>query len=308
MKNIFLQLFSIAVAVLLWYFVNSESNLALVGFSASIEVKDLPQSQVITAQSHRQAQITVKGPSFLVSKLSATPPLVRVRLPKELQGRYLAPLLKSEIDLPPSVQIVSIEPAEVKFSFDKLATKRVAVVVPRIGALGESYIVHDVEIAPSEVQLTGPESELASITSIETYPLDLRSIKEDFSRNLNIRLPGPHLDSNITQVTVDVDIDLVILERKFIGIPIEIRSESPNKDLTIQPNTITVDVNGPRELVKSLQSSNIRAFVNLDSQSDNKTLALEVEVPKGAHVTKLDPAEVKLAPVKVKQQKVKKKS
>ena len=189
MKNNLLRLFSVGMAIVLWYFVNSENNLSLVGFSAPIEVRDLPVDRVITSQTHRQAQVTVKGPAFLISKLSSSPPVVRIRLPKDVENRYLAPLPRSELELPPSVQIVSIEPAEVKITLDKLVKKTVPVVVPRIGTLGESFIVRDVEISPSEVELSGPEGEISSITSVETYPLDLRTAKEDFKRNLNIVFP-----------------------------------------------------------------------------------------------------------------------
>lgn len=294
MRNNLLRLFSIAMAVALWYFVNSDNNLSLVGFSAPIEIKDLPADRVLTGQTHRQAQVTVKGPAFLISKLSSSPPVVRIRLPKDVDNRYVAPLPRSELDLPPSVQIVSIEPGEVKFTFDKLVKKRVPVVVPRIGTLGESFIVRDVEISPSEVELAGPEGELSSITSIETYPLDLRTAKEDFKRTLNIRLPGPHIQADEGQVKVAVDIDLVLMDRRFAAIPVQLEGGESVSLLKSQPATVVVTVSGPRELIKTLQPANVRALAKLQSDSEGKMVPIDIDVPTGVTLEQVEPLQVKV--------------
>lgn len=294
MKNLFLRLFSVGVAIVLWYFVNSESNLTLVGFSAPIEIRDLSKDKVVTSQSSRQAHVAVKGPSFLVSKLSAAPPGVRIRVPKDAESRYVAPLLKSELDLPPSVQIVSIEPSEVKFTFDKLAKKKVPVVVPRIGALGDSHIVREVNISPSEIEIAGPEGELVGVTSIETYPLDFRTATNDFTRILNIRVPGSHIEAEENQVSVSVDIDLVILERQVPAVPVEIRGDGNAARWKTNPPTVVVEVSGARELIKALQSSAVKAYVDADDLTEGKTVSVKVDVPTGTHVTKTEPSQIKI--------------
>ncbi len=293
MKNLLLRFFSVIMAIVLWYFVNSESNLTLVGFSAPIEVTDLAKDKVLTWQSHRQAHVTVKGPSFLVSKLSSAPPLVRIRLPKDVDNRYIAPLPRSELDLPPSVQIVSIEPAEVKFTFDKLVKKKVPVVVPRIGALGDSYVVRDVNISPSEIEISGPDGELAGVTSVETYPLDFRTATSDFKRVLNVRLPAPHIEADENQVKVVVDIDLVILERQIASLPVIIRGANAAR-LKTNPAVVDIDVSGARETVKSLQQTSVHAYISSDDAVEGRVAALQIEVPEGIEVTKVSPQQVRV--------------
>ena len=294
MKGLILRVFSVFVAVALWYFVNSESNLTLVSFLAPIEIQDLPNSRIVTFQSHRQAQVTVKGPAFLISKLSSNPPLVRIPAPKEGDSRMLVPLLKSQLNLPQTVQIVSIEPAEVKFTFDRLVTKKVPVVVPRIGALGDSYIVREVEIAPSEVSISGPENDLQAITSVETYPLDLRTAQEDFARSINLRLPGSHVESDEDKVQVKVDIDLVILDRVFSQVPIEVRSLENLQKLRTLPAAVDVVVSGAREQVKGLLVSDVQAFVSVNDFSEGKSYSLDIDLPKGVKLVSVTPKIVKV--------------
>ena len=294
MKGLILRVFSVLVAVALWYFVNSESNLTLVSFLAPIEIQDLPNGRIVTLQSHRQAQVTVKGPAFLISKLSSNPPLVRIPAPKEGDSRMLVPLLKSQLNLPQTVQIVSIEPAEVKFTFDRLVTKKVPVVVPRIGALGDSYIVREVEIAPSEVNISGPESDLQAITSVETYPLDLRTAQEDFTRSINLRLPGSHVESDQDKVQIKVDIDLVILDRVFTQIPIEVRSLENLQKLKTNPALVDVLVSGAREQVKGLLASDIQAFVSISDFSEGRSYSLDIALPKGIKLISTTPKVAKV--------------
>lgn len=294
MKGLILRVFSVLVAVALWYFVNSESNLTLVSFLAPIEIQDLPNGRIVTLQSHRQAQVTVKGPAFLISKLSSNPPLVRIPAPKEGDSRMLVPLLKSQLNLPQTVQIVSIEPAEVKFTFDRLVTKKVPVVVPRIGALGDSYIVREVEIAPSEVNISGPESDLQAITSVETYPLDLRTAQEDFTRSINLRLPGSHVESDQDKVQIKVDIDLVILDRVFTQIPIEVRSLENLQKLKTNPALVDVLVSGAREQVKGLLASDIQAFVSVSDFSEGRSYSLDIALPKGIKLISTTPKVAKV--------------
>jgi YbbR domain-containing protein len=294
MKGFVLRLFSLLVAVALWYFVNSESNLTLVSFLAPIELQDLANNRIVTFQSHRQAQVTVKGPAFLISKLSSNPPLFRIPAPKDGDSRMVVPLLKSQLDLPQTVQIVSIEPAEIKFNFDQLVKKKVPVVVPRIGALGDSYIVRDVEIAPSEVTISGPESDLQAITSVETYPLDLRTVSEDFTRSINLRLPGNHIESDQDKVNIKIDIDLVVLDRVFTQIPLEIRSLESLQKLKTVPSIVDVLVSGPREQVKGLLVSDIQAFVSASDFSEGKSFPIDIDLPKGIKLISTTPKVVKV--------------
>ena len=80
-KNLGLKLISLVFAIILAYFVNSEGNTSIVGFVVPVEFQNVPSDKVLLRPSHRQVEVTIKGPSFVISKVAAEPRVFKVRLP-----------------------------------------------------------------------------------------------------------------------------------------------------------------------------------------------------------------------------------
>lgn len=297
MKNIILKLFSLGVAIILWYVVNSEGNLTVVTFSSQIEVRDVPAGRVVLEQSHKHAEVNIKGPSFLVSKIAAAPPAFRLRVPADSGNKPVVPLSKSMLELPPYVTIISVDPPEVELTFDNLGEKRVPVVVPRIGSLEESLVVKDLTIVPSQVVVTGPQSELETLTSIETYPLDLRDAKASIERTINLRSSSSRLELSETQVLLRVTIEPIQQQRRFVSLPIEIRAASDSgSKIAVDPVRVAVEVTGPRAQMKELSQKEIIPFVRVGNDDEQGArLPISVELPRGVTLLSLDPDTVTLS-------------
>ncbi len=308
MKGATLPIFSLLLALGLWYFVNSEGNHTIVSFQAPIQVLNLPSTQVVTSQNHRQAQVTVKGPAFLVAKLASNPPILKVPAPKEGESRMVVPLLKSELDLPKNVQIASIEPSEVRFTFDRVVQRVVPVVVPRIGALGESLIIRSVEISPSEVEIRGPESEIQRLLNVETYPLDFRQITNDHNQSIGIRLPDSLIESDVDKVEVNVDVERVLLEREFLSIPVVVRNLEGVLPFRANPAEVSVVLSGPRDDIRGLGSDKIKAFVNAVDAIEGKAYGIVIEAPKGISTVRIKPDSVRITRATAGGNQLKKKS
>ena len=72
--NLLLKLVSLLAAILLAYSVHSDRNTSVLSFNVPIEIKNPPDDKVLVKPTRRLAQVTVRGPSFLVGPLVSSPP------------------------------------------------------------------------------------------------------------------------------------------------------------------------------------------------------------------------------------------
>src|SRR4051812_12898463 len=115
MRNLSLKIFSFLCAAMLAYFVHSDTNEGEIGISVPVELKGLPADKIVILPLERRAQISIKGPSFLLSQIYASPPAFKVRIPEEAGNEWVGLLNKKDLGLPPGVQIMRVDPPEMKF-------------------------------------------------------------------------------------------------------------------------------------------------------------------------------------------------
>ena len=297
MKNLGLKLFSLAVAVMLFAFVNSDANTTVTEYLAPVELRNLPRDKILVAPLGRQVRVTVKGPTALVSRLATTPPAIKVSLPDDLGMRISASLSAESLSLPPYVQVQKIDPQEVDFTFDNLVAKQVNVRVPRIGNVADRLSLDKLDVEPSHVTISGPESELKGITEVDTYPLDLRDIEHDFSRDLALRPHGALTEAAPSSVKVSVKISAVKGTRSFAPLRLEIRSMT-GKKLVAAPDAVSVTVSGPVGALNELKAEQVVPFVRVrDTFARNQEFEVQVDLPVGFTTALVEPSRIVLSEV-----------
>jgi len=205
-ENLDLKLFSLLLAIVLAYVVNSERNTSVIGIVVPLEIQNVPTNKIMVWPAKREAQVTVKGPSFLVGPITSSPPVFKVHLPNDLKNRFVLSLKGSDLVLPPLVQVLSIEPSEMELLFDDLDTREVPVEVPRIGKLADSSMTAAIDVTPKMVTLSGPVSELREVRSVESYPVNLSEISGSTSMELALRLPGTLILASVKRVVAKIEV------------------------------------------------------------------------------------------------------
>jgi len=292
MKNLGLKIASVFIAILLFSFVHSETHLTEISFFAPVEISNIPKDKTIIWPNNRQAQITVSGPSFVVSRVAASPPSFKVRIPSDVGNRHVAILQPNSLSLPPSVQVKNVSPPELELIFDRVISKTVPVDVQQIGSLDENLRLNDFSISPSEVVITGPETEVEGVTSVQGYPVDLRDLAEDTVKVVPIRVPGRLTEVSATEVEVEVLISSVEVEREFESLPIEIRAVRGGSYI-VEPQEVNIKVRGPQALIDNLKSESFIPYVRIDKEQDfGNGVSVSVEVPRGISVIETQPERV----------------
>ena len=260
LRNWGLKLVSIVIAVGLFYFVTSQSNRGVFSFIIPVEVTNVPEEKILVWPLKLQAQVTVRGPSFLFTQISSSLPVFRVKIPADVENRYTANLKPSDLLLPPALEVVSIEPPEIEFTLDEVLEKSVPVLVPRIGSISKALKLGTFSLEPQRVSLKGPYSEVKGVRSVQSYPVDLRELKESTNLELPLRAPGKLTKLSHENVTVSIPVESLEQEREFLKVPIQIEGD-PNLTVEALPAVVDITLIGPSKLMKRLKVADVKPYV-----------------------------------------------
>lgn len=293
-KNLTLKLVSLIAATLLAFALQDASNASVVSLFVPIEIRNPPEDKVLVKRMKQGVQITIKGPSFLIGEVAASPPPLRLKLPDNVDGRYMAQLMASDISLPPSVSVLTLDPPEMELVFEGMEERDVRIEVPQLGLLARDLVLVDIELEPKVVKLRGPQSELKQLRSVATEPLDLRDIKESETVSLRLRKPGSLSSISVDSVTARVTVEQRPVERQFVARPVELRVGGDKRWFKTNPESVTVILSGEPVKLAEIESDEVVPFVVPKGQPSRAGDFYEVQVdpPGGVRVVKISPPSV----------------
>lgn len=290
MKNLGLKVLSVLIAVMLAYFVHREGSTSEVGFVVPIEFTNVPPGKVVVNPEKAQAQVTVRGPSFLVAQIPLSPPVAKVSVPEDRTGVQRVRLSGDDFKFSPGVEIREISPLELEFALDTLASKSLPIVVPQIGAVSTGYVLEGLEVEPEKVLVTGPAAQLNGLRSVESEPIDLRGAQEGFTRELLLRNVNPWLTLQPARVTVVARVQATIQEKRLADVPVQLKGKLPPA-MKLELTTVNVVVKGPREVVRDLRQGDVSASVEIPVKAQVGTeLPVKVGVPNRTELVRAEPA------------------
>lgn len=293
-KNLTLKLVSVIAATLLAFALQDASNASVVSLFVPIELRNPPADKVLVKRMKQGVQITIKGPSFLIGEVAASPPPLRLKLPDDVGGKYTAQLMASDISLPPSVSVLTLDPPEVELAFENIEERDVRVEVPQLGLLSKELLLVDIALDPAAVTVKGPQSEVRQLRSIATEPLDLREIQESETVSLRLRKPGALSSVSAESVSARVSVEKRPVERQFVARPVELRLSGDSKWVKVNPAAVTVVLSGDPAALAEIDQAEVLPFIKPKSQPSRagEFYDVEVDAPKGVKVVKVAPSSV----------------
>jgi YbbR domain-containing protein len=297
-KNVGLKIFSLTFAIILAWFANSDTNSSEIAFTLPVQIQNPPQDRVVLDQSANEVQLRVRGPSFIVSRLPSMSLSFKVRIPSDAGQEYKVTLEPDSLHLEPSVKVLAINPPTVNFQLDHLLKKDVPVIVSKLGTLPDSLHLDRIEISPAVISLSGPKSTLENINSVNTGPLELKTIKAEETRELPLQALGADIRFSDERVAVRVSVSPE-KHRKFIDFPVELRTASTTSGSMryhIKPQRVTVEVKGAARILDELRPEDVIPYVRVpDEAKTNVDLAVAVTLPDGVTLVAIAPPKVELS-------------
>ncbi|MCI5064468.1 CdaR family protein [bacterium] len=304
MRNVSLKLWSLLIAVALAYFVHSQGNSSVMSLIVPVELQNLPPERVVLLPQSPQAQVTLRGPSYVLSEVTRNPLVFRVRIPSDTEDRWETSLSAGSLSLPPSIEIVRVEPAKLEFVFDTLMEKELQVEVPRIGSLQKDYRLEEIRVSPAKVLAKGPRTEVSLLETVNTQQIDLRPLTTSETFALPLRVQGRFVRFAPEEVQVSVKVRAIQRERRFQDLPIVVLGKNLKRQWTPEPASVELKIVGPRPDVQKLEESAIRVSVEIPAQVESAPetkstspailLPVRVRLPEGIELVQVQPSEVRV--------------
>ena len=248
---------------------------------------DLEEGIEKTFKVHSNVETTFKD-GVSKKSIKVFPDSVKVSGPESLVKTVESVALKGELleiskDMSRSFNIVALDSygnevsgVKVSESTGKLtvsvgSSKQVSVNTVEKGKLAENLILKGISLSVDSVTIIGDSDKIKSINQVDTEPIDLSSITESKTINVNLKLPdGVYLIDNISNITANIQVEKreeentdKVIPKKIDGINVELIDK------------ISVEVSGNSKEVNGLPAEDIIATASVAGI----TTAGEQEIP-----------------------------
>ena len=309
MSDKMLKIISVAVAIIIWLYI-----IIVIDPSVEVSVRDLPILFV------GMDKLNENGLSIVNE--SATTLSLKVKGSRKKMGNNNMDTIIAKADVGSiseegiiSVPVEVVIPFEnsgissqnhytVDVSVEKLVTKTLDLEIETEGTLAGDYMAGPIEINPSSVTISGPESVIGRIMSAGVV-LNYGSADVDIDTELPIKLYGADgkefsvLDAILTRINQDVsytNIHCSVVKLKSVKIT-PIFDEREDREIingiSYSLNSETVQIYGDASFTSKINSISTEP-IPLEKLLENKKVKVKLDIPEGVKVLE-DISEVEIS-------------
>jgi len=174
-NNLWLKLVALGLAFLLWWAVGHNPTVEAV-VTAPLEFHHAPANLEMSVDGPTQVRVRVQGPERTIRSLTPADVRATVDLGGADIGEQTFDLTASQIHLPDGLQVVEIDPSQIRITFDRSATRSVEVRPRVIGSLVTGYHIVNVTADPDKIEVVGPRRRVDEVTDAITDPVDATGV------------------------------------------------------------------------------------------------------------------------------------
>ncbi|MFT5679563.1 MAG: YbbR domain-containing protein [Myxococcota bacterium] len=263
LENVPLKLLSLSFALSLWAWVQSEQvvtrrvrariKYAWPSIEELVRVGEYPTRLVVT----------LEGPQGMVRSIDPDQLWVEIDLTAGLEGDNLVDFTTAQLnglsDSSP-LTISQISPPEADIMLENPSDRLVRVDPITVGELADGFQLVSVTVEPEMVRIIGPQSQVLETSLIPTDIIDIAELSED--RVVEVPLqPGGNMRVDLTppRVKVTIDTEAILITRTFTEVPVMIRGEGWESDIS----AVRVVLQGPVADVRAIDSTRVSIVAHL---------------------------------------------
>lgn len=178
---------SLVVAILLWWFVYSQTSVQR-GFYIPIQYINLPPNMVILKTNDTMARVTIQGRKDRIMSLKNHQIRAFVDLSEASPGWYTNQIHLTTTELDPTMS-VNLEKTTTTLFVDTIEAVSLPVLPVITDSVEKGYEVASLELRPSSVILKGPSTFLTNLQYIKTMPISLKGLTNSLSTNVELVIP-----------------------------------------------------------------------------------------------------------------------
>jgi len=298
LANLSLKALSLALAVLLWFFIAGEKTSER-GLSVPVELRNFPKDLELTGELVNTVEVRLRASPGIIHALGPEEISAQVDLAGAEEGEKIVHLTPDSIRIPFGVKVVKITPAILTMNFERTIEKIVPIRPRLLGRPGPGFEVAEIVSEPAEVHIAGPKSRVQELESAFTEPVSVEGAKATVTDSVNIGLDDPFLRlQGVSRAQVTARVRDVHEKRVFDALRISVRGGPAQ----VRPALARVSLSGPASRLREVGPEDVRPYVTLDdAQGGARRLRLSVEIAPGHPEVTLEgvePAEVSVRPLR----------
>jgi YbbR domain-containing protein len=230
-------------------------------------------------------EITVTGPESAVNRVSEAQAVLDISQAQETISRIL-PLQVVDANQQ-GISGVTLSPDRVTVSqaiSQRGGFRNVVVKVIPTGIIATGYRLTNITVSPPAVTVSSTDPKLVNDLPgfIETQPLNLNGVKEDFDMRLALNLPKGVSVVGETSVLVQVGVATIEGSITISFNRVEVANLAEGLAGKVSPETVDIILSGPLPILDTLRPENIRVFVDMkDTKSGTYQRTPKVELTTG---------------------------
>jgi YbbR domain-containing protein len=287
-----LKLMSIALAALLWLAVSGEQVVER-PFRIPLEFTNTPPQLEPVGEPPNVVDVRVRGSSGRLSRIAAGEVVAVVDLRGARPGQRLFHVSPTDVRAPFGVEVLQIVPSSLYMTFEPSAAKSLPVVPEVEGEPAPGYELATRTAEPATVDVAGPQSAVAALTSAITEPVSVQGASSTVVEMVSVGVSDPTVRlKSAAPVRVTVNVKPAQLQWAVQGVAVNVLNA--NGQATVVPTTVTIHVRGPRDAM----GADARAF---DASVDvgglkpgTYELPVRIVIPPRIGWTRIEPADVRV--------------
>jgi YbbR domain-containing protein len=209
MRSVGLKLLALFLALVVWFIVSEprRERVSERAFAAPLSLIGMPRDMIITTPVPDSVSVRLRGRSSEVRSMSSQNLEVTVDISWAQPGEATITLRPQALNVPPDVEVVSIEPNKVRFRVEQLRQRAVAIRPFLVGQLPAGYVAGDPTLAPDQALVSGPASQVRNVSEVATERIIMTGRTETFTQSVAVVSDSPLVrivQPLLAQVTVPV--------------------------------------------------------------------------------------------------------
>jgi YbbR domain-containing protein len=186
-----LRALAVGIAVLVWFFVTVQKREEVSERSIDAAVTYSPPRGFIVLDPVQRVRVQLRGRTSKIRNLNPFVVDVLVDVSRGERVSEEVRLAPENVIVPDGIEVLSIDPNVLRVRLDREIQQLLPVRPRLVGEPAAGAVVQDVEVRPSRVLVSGPESRLREIGFLSTTAVDLDGHALDFEETAAVLSPDP---------------------------------------------------------------------------------------------------------------------
>jgi hypothetical protein len=292
-KDWWLKLIALVVAVVLWLFARLEREYTR-ELKLGLDMSLLPTEYVVVEQNVESVSVEIRGKGRYLVQLGKFEPRIVLPLVSMREGRERLRIGPENVNLPEQIQVRSLDPYQIELVIERQAKRKVAVIVRSDGIPAQGFAISDIDYDKT-VDLYGAKEVVSSFSHLFSEPLNVDGVSESFSTKLAIQVPdtaglATEPSSILVKVRVEPETTVVLtnVAVNLKGVPIQGQAYLLNKEAKLT-------LRGPVSLLRGFSKDEVEVTISVSSLTrGDYRLPAEVSLAPVIRVENSEPAVFRL--------------